>query len=207
MPGSRAALLTVAVQWEQRDVADRPRRQLRAAGVPGGIGITAAGAVGTGRAGRCRRHMRSGVPSRTASAYAPPWGWAMAIGERTGGNERALRDRGAVRDDRVLPETRWLAACIVPFLLVAFAMLYLFPDRTDTLFAWTIRPRMTPLIMGAGYIAGGYFFVQALFARRWHTVHLGFLPVTAFTICMAIGTFLHLDRFHRGHVSFYTWLA
>ena len=65
----------------------------------------------------------------------------MAIGERTGGNERALRDRGAVRDDRVLPETRWLAACIVPFLLVASAMLYLFPDRTDTLFAWTIRPR------------------------------------------------------------------
>jgi hypothetical protein len=57
-------------------------------------------------------------------------------------------------DDRVLPETRWLSALIVPFLLVAFVLLYVFPSDTDRLFAWTIRPDMTPLIMGAGYISG-----------------------------------------------------
>lgn len=112
----------------------------------------------------------------------------------------------AARDDRVLPETRWLAAVIVPVLVVAFVLLYFFPDHTDVHFAWTIHPRMTPLIMGAGYIAGAYFFAHVLLARRWHTVHLGFFPITAFTICMAIGTFLHLDRFHRGHISFYTWV-
>lgn len=112
----------------------------------------------------------------------------------------------AVRDDRVLPQTRWLAAVIVPVLVVAFVLLYLFPDHTDVHFAWTIRPRMTPLIMGAGYIAGAYFFAHVLLTRRWHTVHSGFPPITAFTICMAIGTFLHLDRFHHGHISFYTWV-
>ncbi len=115
-------------------------------------------------------------------------------------------DRDTVaRDDRILPETRWLSAFIVPFLFIAFVMLYFFPDHTDRLFAWTIRPNMTPLIMGAGYISGSYFFIQAFFARRWHTVHLGFLPITAFTIFMAIATFMHLDRFHHGHVSFYAW--
>jgi len=131
----------------------------------------------------------------------------MASGEGIVGDARMAGSSAIVRDDRVLPETRWLSAFIVPFLFVAFVMLYLFPDHTDRLFAWTIRPNMTPLIMGAGYISGSYFFVQAFFARRWHTVHLGFLPITAFTIFMAIATFMHLDRFHQGHVSFYAWIG
>ncbi|NWJ46766.1 MAG: hypothetical protein HXX08_12880, partial [Chloroflexi bacterium] len=78
---------------------------------------------------------------------------------------------------------------------------------TDTLFAWTIKPAMTPLIMGAGYISGSYFFSRVFFAKRWHTIHLGFLPITAFTIFMAIASFLHLDRFHQGHISFFAWLG
>ncbi len=131
----------------------------------------------------------------------------MVSGEGVVGGTRAVGSGTIIRDDRVLPETRWLSAFIVPFLFVAFVMLYLFPGRTDRLFAWTIRPDMTPLIMGAGYISGSYFFVQAFRARRWHTVHLGFLPITAFTIFMAIATFMHLDRFHHGHVSFYAWIG
>jgi hypothetical protein len=130
----------------------------------------------------------------------------MASGEGVSG-ERAADGGTAVRDDRILPETRWLSAFIVPFLFVAFVMLYFFPGHTDRLFAWTIRPDMTPLIMGAGYISGSYFFIQAFRSRRWHTVHLGFLPITAFTIFMAIATFMHLDRFHHGHVSFYAWVG
>ena len=39
---------------------------------------------------------------------------------------------------------------------------------------------MTALIMGAGYIAGAYFFVRVARATRRHGVHLGFLPITAF---------------------------
>jgi hypothetical protein len=128
----------------------------------------------------------------------------VASVQGTVGESAALARR---RDDRVLPETRWLSAFIVPFLFFAFLILYLFPGDTDRLFAWTIRPDMTPLIMGAGYISGGYFFVQAFRAQRWHTVHLGFLPITAFTIFMAIATFMHLDRFHQGHIAFYAWIG
>jgi hypothetical protein len=54
-----------------------------------------------------------------------------------------------MRDDRVLPETRLLAAVIVPFLVVAFALLYVFPDDTRHWFAY-VQPTITPLIMGAG---------------------------------------------------------
>jgi hypothetical protein len=100
-----------------------------------------------------------------------------------------------------------LGAVIVPFLLVAFALLYFFPDGTRHWFAWNVQPTLTPLIMGAGYIAGAYFFVRVASETRWHRIQVGFLPVTAFTLFMAIATFAHLDRFAKGHVAFWIWLG
>ena len=111
------------------------------------------------------------------------------------------------RDDRVLPGTRILGAVIVPFLLVAFALLYFFPDDTRHWFAWDVQPTITPLIMGAGYIAGAYFFVRVARETQWHRIQVGFLPVTAFTLFMAIGTFNHLDRFATAHVAFWIWVG
>jgi hypothetical protein len=112
-----------------------------------------------------------------------------------------------MRDDRVFRATRWLGAVIVPFLVVAFALLYFFPDDTRHWFAWDVQPTITPLIMGAGYIAGAYFFVRVARATHWHRIHVGFLPVTAFTLFMAIGTFNHLDRFEPAHVAFWIWVG
>ena len=112
-----------------------------------------------------------------------------------------------MRDDRVFPATRLLGAAIVPFLVVAFALLYFFPDDTRHWFAWDVQPTITPLIMGAGYIAGAYFFVRVALETRWHRIQVGFLPVTAFTLFMAIGTFNHLDRFATAHVAFWIWVG
>jgi hypothetical protein len=112
-----------------------------------------------------------------------------------------------MRDDRVFRSTRVLGAVIVPFLLVAFALLYFFPDDTRHWFAWDVQPTITPLLMGAGYVAGAYFFVRVARETRWHRVHVGFLPVTAFTVFMAIGTFAHLDRFATSHVAFWIWVG
>src|SRR3954449_8828851 len=112
-----------------------------------------------------------------------------------------------MRDDRVLPGTRALSAVIVPFLVVAFGLLYCFPDDTRHWFAWDVQPTITPLVMGAGYIAGAYFFVRVAIETRWHRIQVGFLPVTAFTLFMAIGTFNHLDRFATAHVAFWIWVG
>ena len=111
------------------------------------------------------------------------------------------------RDDRVYKQTRILAAFIVPFLLVAFVLLYFFPGSTKDYFAWEIHPDITPLIMGAGYIAGAYFFARVYLEQRFHRVHIGFLPVTAFTIFMAIASFGHLDRFIQENVAFWIWMG
>ena len=109
-------------------------------------------------------------------------------------------------DDRILPATHWIALVIVPFLLTAFVLLYFWPDNTADLFAWTIKPEMTPMIMGAGYIAGAYFFIRVFLEKRWHRVGIGFLSITAFVWFMGLATVLHWDRFNHGHVSFWAWL-
>jgi hypothetical protein len=113
--------------------------------------------------------------------------------------------RPAMRDDRILPETRWTLGLVIPFLITAFILLYFWPDRTKELFAWPASPRMIALLMGAGYIGGAYFFLRTLFETKWHRVAIGFLPVAAFAALEGIATLLHWDRFSKGHVSFYAW--
>jgi hypothetical protein len=108
-------------------------------------------------------------------------------------------------DDRILPLTRLVALVIIPFLIAAFIILYLFPDETTRLFAWTITPRMTPMLMGAGYIAGAYFFFRLLLLDRWHRVAAGFPAVAAFAASMGLATVLHWDRFNHTHPAFITW--
>ena len=112
-----------------------------------------------------------------------------------------------VRTDRILPETRWISAIIVPFLVAAFIILYLFPDHTQQLFAWGIQPRMSAMMLAAAYIGGAYFFVRAATRARWHWVQVGFLPVATFATLMGIATILHWDRFNHGSLSFFAWVG
>lgn len=108
-------------------------------------------------------------------------------------------------DDRVLPTTRWLAAFVAPFLVVAFVVLYPWPTSTDRWFAWTIRPTMTPMVLGSAYIGGAYFFVRAWRATRWHTVAAGFVPVAVFASCLGVATIVHWEKFDHDHVAFWIW--
>jgi hypothetical protein len=107
--------------------------------------------------------------------------------------------------DLVMKGTRILAFIIVPVLFVAFVMLYLFPDHSGTLFAWPIKPKMSAMMLGATYLGGAFFFTMVVLARLWHTVRLGFLPVSAFAGILGIATLLHWDKFTPGHISFILW--
>jgi hypothetical protein len=102
---------------------------------------------------------------------------------------------------------RLISALLVPFLLAAGLILTLLPDRTEEFFAWTIRPPLTPLVMGAGYLSGAYFFLRAAFKKDWQAVRLGFLPIAAFSWLSAVTTLLHWDRFNHTHITFYAWLV
>jgi hypothetical protein len=109
------------------------------------------------------------------------------------------------RDDGVLTYTRVVAVIVLPFLVVAWVLLYLLPNETDTLFAWTIAPSLTSMLLASAYAGGVWFFVAVLRTRRWHRVKYGFPAVLVFASLLATATLLHWDRFHFGHVSFVTW--
>lgn len=111
------------------------------------------------------------------------------------------------RSDRLLAPTWWTAVCIVPVLVAAWTILYLFPGRTTKLWAWTIKPDMSAIVMGGGYLSGAYFFFRVARDRRWHRVAFGILATTVFTSLLLATTAMHWDRFNHDHVSFWAWLG
>lgn len=110
-----------------------------------------------------------------------------------------------VRDDRVLPLTRVVAYAIVPFLLVAFAVLYPWPAEIGRLFAWRIAPSLTGMVLGSAYLGGAYYFLRAGRARSWHEIKGGLVPVGVFASLMGVATIVGWDRFLHGRVAFWLW--
>jgi len=109
-------------------------------------------------------------------------------------------------DDRILPFTCVVAVIVVPFLWLAFLILFFYPDSSGIRFAWPIKPHMTALYMGAGYLGGSWLFINAIFGKRWHRIQGGFLPITTFTWFMMIATFIYWDRFVHENLGFILWL-
>ena len=103
--------------------------------------------------------------------------------------------------------TRWVALAVIFFLADAVQLLLLLPDRTGELFAWAIDPQVTSLVLGAAYVAGGYFFIRVVMTRTWHHVAAGFPAVIVFVWLAAAATALHLDRFEHDGLSFAAWAA
>ncbi len=110
-------------------------------------------------------------------------------------------------DDIVPRDVRWTARFVAPFLVAGGAVLFILPTRTDHLWAWTVRPNMTVLAMGAGYLGGAVFFVRAGRAARWHTVALGLIGADVLATLLLVATIVHWDRFHHDNPAFWIWTA
>lgn len=110
-------------------------------------------------------------------------------------------------NNQIFRSTRLISAVVVPFLVLAFIILYFYPNLSGERFAWKIQPNMTAVFMGAGYLGGAWLFINAIFGRRWHHIAAGFPPVTTFTVAMLLATALHWDRFDIRHFPFILWLG
>ncbi|MDQ6616733.1 MAG: hypothetical protein M3083_18805 [Actinomycetota bacterium] len=106
-----------------------------------------------------------------------------------------------------MPATRVLSVFIIPFLLVAFVVLYFYPSAKDTarLFAWKIVPPFTPMVLGSVYLGGAYFFLRAARATEWHRVEGGFISVGLFASLMGIATIVHWNKFIHSNLAFWLW--
>lgn len=114
---------------------------------------------------------------------------------------------GIVAGDRVYPATRALAGSIVPFLLLGIYVLYVRTDHTRQLWAWEIRSPMSALMLASAYAAGAYYFSRAVFARHWHHIGRGLLPVLAFAALMCAVTIVHWPLFLHDNIAFTLWAA
>lgn len=108
---------------------------------------------------------------------------------------------------RILPETRVVAALIVPFLVAAFIILFLRPHETQRLFAWPMGPPMSAMMLGATYMSGVFYFCTVVFARHWQDVKFGLIPVASFAALMGIATLLHWEAFNPTHIATWTWVV
>ncbi len=108
---------------------------------------------------------------------------------------------------RVRPLTRAFGAGLFVLLVLAAASLTGWPGETERYFAWTIKPDLTPLLMGAGYASGVVFFGYVARGPRWLEVSFGFVGITVFATLMAAATLIHWDRFNHDHPTFWAWLA
>ena len=109
--------------------------------------------------------------------------------------------------DKVLPETRWIAFFMVPFLLTGAIVLTFWPDDTELLFAWPIQSRMTALLLGAVFAGGVYYFSRVFLARHWHTVGIGLLPATVFGILGGLATIFDWEAFSHSSLAFFVWVV
>ncbi len=109
--------------------------------------------------------------------------------------------------DRIFIETRWVAGLVIPFLVIAFVILYFFPHSTARLFAWEIKSPMTAMMLGSAYAGGIYYFSGLLMTRQWHRIKVGLIPVTIFASILNVATILHWDKFNHGTLPFFAWVS
>ncbi|WP_374687563.1 hypothetical protein [Promineifilum sp.] len=112
---------------------------------------------------------------------------------------------GAVTDaTRLLPVMRrMLYASTILVISISF-FLFLFPARTETLFAWTINPPLTAAVLGASYLASAPMTYLAARETVWARARVAVPGVILFTALTTLATFIHLDRFHLDAPNLFT---
>ncbi len=99
-----------------------------------------------------------------------------------------------------------LFGLVLPLLIIAGLVLYIFPEQTETYFAWTLALPFTAAYLGAGYWSSIFHAFTGTRARAWPYVRMSMPFALAATILLATTTFLHLDKFHLGSPLFITRL-
>ncbi len=109
------------------------------------------------------------------------------------------------------PFTRWFVRFVaLPLLFIAGIQLYIFSEKTDVYFAWTISLPLTAAFLGAGYWSAMVFAYRNWWQDRNVAARTAGLTALAATGILGIATFLHLDKFHLNSPApltrFVTWV-
>jgi hypothetical protein len=114
----------------------------------------------------------------------------------------------------LVPGMRWLLYTAAVLVLLAGFQLFVFTERSDTFFAWTILNPLAAAFLGAAYWASVAIEVLAGRQRVWANARIAVPTVLIFTVLTLVASLLHLDKFHLGsefaagtRVVTWAWLA
>ena len=99
------------------------------------------------------------------------------------------------------------------FVVIAGIQLYVFPGRTDELFAWTIASELSAATLGAFYLSAAVLALGSARQETWARARLGVPGILVFVWLTLIATLIHLDLFHLdsdgfvAQVAAWVWLA
>lgn len=91
---------------------------------------------------------------------------------------------------------RWLLIVSGVLVILAGTQLFVFSERTDEYFAWTIVPPVSAAFLGAGYYAAAGMEWFAVRQRLWVSARLVSATILVFASLTLFVTLAHLDRFH-----------
>jgi hypothetical protein len=99
---------------------------------------------------------------------------------------------------RLMPGMRVLLVVAGVLVLLAGTQLFVFTERTDEYFAWTIVNPLTAAFLGAAY--WGSMVIELLAAREplWANARIAVPTVLLFTVLTLVVTLWHLELFHFG---------
>jgi hypothetical protein len=114
----------------------------------------------------------------------------------------------------VVPAMRALLLVAAVLVLLAGVQLFVFPERTDRWFAWTIGEPLTATVLGAAYWSAVGFELLAARQQRWVDARIAVPAVWVFTTLTFVITLVHLEVFHTGsehgagtRAVTYAWIA
>ncbi len=81
---------------------------------------------------------------------------------------------------------------------IAGLVLFLFPEKTGSLFAWTIARGDTANFLGACFLGISLLSFLSYSVPSWRGVRVAFVGTLTFVTAMALATLGHLDQFNYG---------
>jgi hypothetical protein len=85
--------------------------------------------------------------------------------------------------------------------------LFLFPEATDTMFAWSIQPALTAAFLGANYLAAGVLEFGAARQITWARARAAVPAVLLFTVLTALLTLRNFNDYNLGNPMAWVWIS
>ena len=110
-------------------------------------------------------------------------------------------------DVRLHEGVRVLLWAVVLLAMLAGFVLFVFSDRTDHLFAWTIEPPITAAFLGAAYLSASVMAFLSVRTDRWREARAMAVGIATVTPLLLAVTLIHLSKFRLSSFAGVAWMV